>query len=81
VPNAEFDTWFGLFAPAKTPRAIVERLHAETMKAVETPEVKERLAKIGAEPTRMSLDEFDAQLKREFVENEKLVKTIGIKLE
>jgi tripartite-type tricarboxylate transporter receptor subunit TctC len=81
VPGAESDTWFGMFAPAKTPREVVVRLHAEVEKAVATPEVQERLARIGAEPVSMSLQDMDAMLKREFAENEQLVKTIGIKLE
>ncbi len=81
VPNAESDTWFGVFAPAKTPKAILTRLHAETLKAVDDPEVKERLAKIGAEPVKMSMEDFDAQVRREIADHEKIVKTLGLKVE
>ena len=79
VPNAESAAWFGLFAPARTPRDVVTRLHAEVAKALATPEARERLSNIGADPRPMGVDEFDALLKREFVDNENLVKAAGIK--
>jgi tripartite-type tricarboxylate transporter receptor subunit TctC len=47
-----------LFLPAKTPRAIVERLHDEAAKALEAPEVKARFAKLGVEPMPMTLEQF-----------------------
>ncbi len=43
-PNSDYVLWFGMFVPAKTPRAIVDRLHAETMKALETPALRDKLA-------------------------------------
>jgi tripartite-type tricarboxylate transporter receptor subunit TctC len=47
-----------LALPAKTPRAIVDRLHAETQKALAVPAVQERLATFGVEPMPMTVDEF-----------------------
>jgi len=81
VPGAESDTWFGIFAPAKTPRSVVEKLHAEIAKATASPEVQERLTKMGAERAVVGLDEFNAMLNREFTENEQLIKKIGVKIE
>ena len=43
-PNSDYMLWFGMFVPAKTPRAIVDRLHLETIKALETPGLRDRLA-------------------------------------
>ena len=48
--DAEYPTWFGLFLPAKTPREIVDRLHRETLKALQEPKVKDKLASLGVEP-------------------------------
>ena len=47
-PDSDFDFWIGLFLPARTPRAIVEKLGRETVKALQTPAVQDRLATLGA---------------------------------
>jgi tripartite-type tricarboxylate transporter receptor subunit TctC len=57
-PNAEFRFWVGLSAPAKTPRAIIDKLHDATEKALQIPELQEKLAKLGVEPEQMSVDRF-----------------------
>ena len=57
-PNAEFRFWVGLSAPAKTPRAIIDKLHDATEKALQDPALQEKLAKLGVEPELMSVDEF-----------------------
>ena len=79
-PNSEYNFWMGMFAPAKTPPAIVARLNAETVKALNSPAVIERLAKSGAEPMPMTLAEFDAFVKKEIDINAALVKAAGIKI-
>lgn len=56
--DAQYLFWGGLAVPAKTPRAIVDRLHAETQKALAVPAVKERLATLGVQPMPMTADEF-----------------------
>jgi tripartite-type tricarboxylate transporter receptor subunit TctC len=81
VPNGDYSLWFGMFVPAKTPRDVVNRLNRETVKVLAMPDTKERFAKIGAEPYAMTVDEFAALLRREFVENERLIKAAGIKTE
>jgi len=81
LPNAGSVTWFGMFAPARTPAAIVARLNAEVNKIGLTAENRDRLAALGADPTTMSLAEVDALLKREFADNEQIVKVTGIKIE
>jgi tripartite-type tricarboxylate transporter receptor subunit TctC len=57
-PDAQYLFWGGLAYPAKTPRAIVDRLHAETQKALAVPVVQDRLATFGVEPMPMTVDEF-----------------------
>jgi tripartite-type tricarboxylate transporter receptor subunit TctC len=65
IPNSQYDFWLGMFAPAATPRDIVERLHAEVEKALADPGVKEKLARLGADPMTMKPAEFEAFVKRE----------------
>jgi tripartite-type tricarboxylate transporter receptor subunit TctC len=77
-PDSDYNFWVGLFAPAKTPRDIVNRLYKETMAAVQVPEVKERLARLGAEPLTMPPDQFDAYVRQELKTNAVLVKEAGI---
>jgi tripartite-type tricarboxylate transporter receptor subunit TctC len=59
-PGAEFNFWVGLLAPAGTPRPIIDKLNAELTKIIDTPEMKDRLAKLGAESMPMSPEKFDA---------------------
>ena len=77
--DAEYPTWFGLFLPAKTPREIVDRLHRETLKALQEPKVKDKLASLGVEPMILTPSAFGAHVEREIAENATLVRTIGLK--
>jgi tripartite-type tricarboxylate transporter receptor subunit TctC len=66
LPGFVFDFWIGLLAPAKTPRAIVNKLNVEVGKALAQPEVKERMAKLGAESMPMTPEQFDAYIRDEY---------------
>ena len=77
--GSAYNYWAGLLAPAGTPPAVIERLNKELVAVLALPEVKERLAKIGADPSPISPAEFDALIVRELVENGELVKAAGIK--
>jgi tripartite-type tricarboxylate transporter receptor subunit TctC len=79
-PDSDYNYWMGMLAPSKTPRAIVDKLHAETMKALKTPNVAEKFAAQGIEPMPLSPAEFDALVKREIEANKALVKATGIKV-
>src|SRR3954469_46702 len=59
-PGGEFDFWLGMIAPSKTPHDTLGELNAAVNRALALPEVKERLAKLGAEPMTMSPERFDA---------------------
>ncbi|WP_431095909.1 Bug family tripartite tricarboxylate transporter substrate binding protein [Polaromonas aquatica] len=78
VPGSEFNFWIGMMAPAKTPRDIVNRLHDEVVKALNTPEVKERFAALGADAWTLSPEQFDAYIKEEIKSNAVLVKAAGL---
>jgi tripartite-type tricarboxylate transporter receptor subunit TctC len=71
----------GLWAPKGTPRAIVKRLHDETMKALEQPKVKEMLANVSAIPGTMGADEFGRYLAKDTREWGEVVKASGVKVE
>lgn len=78
VPGSEFNFWIGMMAPAKTPKAIVNRLHDEVVKALATPEVKERFLKLGADAWTLKPEAFDAYIREEIKSNAALVKAAGL---
>jgi tripartite-type tricarboxylate transporter receptor subunit TctC len=77
--NAEYPIWFGLFLPAKTPRDIVDKLHRETLKALQAPKVREKLATLGLDPMVMTPNDFAAHVEGDIAVNAALVKAAGIK--
>ena len=79
VANAEYPIWFGLFLPAKTPREIVEKLHGETVKALQASKVREKLAALGIDQMPMSPSDFAAHVHREIAANANLVHEAGLK--
>jgi tripartite-type tricarboxylate transporter receptor subunit TctC len=78
-PNSDYTFWFALFAPGKTPRPIVERLHQEVMKALDTTSVKTRLAQNGVQPLMMTPAELDNLVATEIKDNIELIKSLGLK--
>ena len=77
--DSDYTFWNGMLVPAKTPRAIVERLYRETQKALVLPNVQEKFAPQGIDPMPLSPTEFDALIKREIAINLALVKAADIK--
>ncbi|MGM9486140.1 Bug family tripartite tricarboxylate transporter substrate binding protein [Ideonella sp. YS5] len=69
--------WYGLFAPAGTPRALVAQLQAEVAKAVEAPEVKEKLAGVGCEPFKSTPEQFASLIREELPRWARIVKESG----
>ena len=78
VPGSEFNFWIGMMVPGKTPKDIVNRLHDEVVKALATPEVKERFVTLGADAWTMRPDQFDAYIRDEIKSNAVLVKAAGL---
>ena len=81
VPGFEAANWFGMFAPAKTPKAIVARLNAAVVKVVHTPEIRSQFEALGADPVGSSAEEFAAFVRRESERYAKVVKVSGAKLD
>jgi len=79
--DAEYPIWFGIFLPAKTPRALVDKLHAETLATLQTPNLQAKLSTLGVDPLVMTPSEFDEYVRTEIAMNAKLVKAIGIKVD
>ena len=81
VPGYEHSSWVGVLAPAKTPRAVIEKLHVEIVKIVHSPEAKKLFLRDGLEPVGDSPAEFAAIIKAEMAKWQKLVKSAGIPVE
>ena len=78
LPDAAYDFWGGIFVPAKTPPEVITKLHNETAKALEVPEVRERLAKTATEPMPMSTAQFTKYFQDDVASTVKLAKDVGI---
>jgi tripartite-type tricarboxylate transporter receptor subunit TctC len=78
-PGGESTFWLALRAPAKTPRAIVEKVNAEVQRSLGAADVKERLAKLGTEPMAMTPAQSDAFIAREYTELGKIMVDAGLK--
>ena len=79
LKDADSTIWFGVFVPAKTPRDIVEKLHAAGEKVLTDPATQASLKKLGVEPMPMTPAEMDDLVKRETAANQELIKAAGIK--
>jgi len=71
--------WFGIFLPARTPRAIVDKLADAVRKTMEQPALRERFAGLDVTPMPMTPQEFDALVRRDIVANAALAKAAGLK--
>jgi tripartite-type tricarboxylate transporter receptor subunit TctC len=81
LPDYEVDSWCALFAPAKTPAAIVARMHKEIARVVQLPEVKQKLIEQGADPVGSSPEELDRVVKSELKSWAAVIRDAGIKPE
>src|SRR6202162_878916 len=77
-PNSTYRFWIGVFAPAKTPSDIVNKLNTEIQKALQVPAVREKLATLGVQPMSMTAEQFDKFAKDELAINAELAKAAGI---
>jgi tripartite-type tricarboxylate transporter receptor subunit TctC len=79
-PQGYDNFWVGLFAPAQTPRLIINRLNDEVVSALRLPAVADRLATLGTVPVPTSPEAFDALFRAQIDENAKLIKEVGIEV-
>jgi tripartite-type tricarboxylate transporter receptor subunit TctC len=80
-PNSEYNFWFGMFAPAKTPPAIVQRFYEAIAAALQDADVRDKLTKLGVQPMPMTPSQFDVYIAKELEQNAELVKAGGLKPE
>ncbi len=78
LPGFETSQWFGILAPARTPRLVIDRLYQALKRGSNIPEVKERLTAEGVEVVNQTPEEFAAVIKRELVQWAKVIKAAGI---
>jgi len=79
LPGFAVTSWFGVAAPAKTPRPIVDRLHSEIVRALNTPDLRERMQAMGADPGGITPEEYTAFVQNEIVKWGKVIKAAGIR--
>jgi tripartite-type tricarboxylate transporter receptor subunit TctC len=81
LPDFDVSTWFGVFAPAGTPPAIVARLNTALTAALRSSEMRERLARMGAEPAPGTPEQFSELLRSELAKYQKIVKFSGARVD
>ncbi len=79
VPGSDYTLWVGMIAPSATPPALIKKLHDETLKALASPETRERLSKLGADPFPMSPEAFNAYIKTEMDTAARIAKVANLK--
>jgi tripartite-type tricarboxylate transporter receptor subunit TctC len=79
LPDAEYNFWVGAFAPAKTPKPIVDRLNREIVAALKVKTVADKVVALGGEPAPMTPTEFDKFVRKEIAINAEIVKASGYK--
>jgi tripartite-type tricarboxylate transporter receptor subunit TctC len=81
LPGFDYNLWVGMFAPAGTPADVVAKIAGDTAKALQSPEVKERLAALGAEPMPMTPAEFAKFVNGEIEDSGKVIRAANIKVQ
>ncbi len=79
VPGYQASNWYGFAAPAKTPRALIDKLNREFARIMASPEVRERLLNVGMEPATTTPEKYTEFVKAEIVKWTRVVKNAGIK--
>jgi tripartite-type tricarboxylate transporter receptor subunit TctC len=80
-PGYEMNTWYGFAAPAGTPRAIIDRVQAETVRVAKLPDVIERMKTLGADLYTNTPEQFAAYVERDFRRVSAAVKAAGLRLD
>ncbi len=81
LPGYETSIWFGLLGPAGMPREVTNRLHAETVKILQSADLRERFATLGADPIADSVEDFAATMRKDTSRWAEFAKKTGMKLE
>jgi tripartite-type tricarboxylate transporter receptor subunit TctC len=78
IPTYQSFGWFGMLAPAKTPKVIITRLHAATVRAVSAPDIGQKFLQLGVDPVHNTPDEFGRFIADQLVRYKSAVKELGI---
>ncbi len=81
LPGVEMTTWYGLFVTAGTPKAVVDRLYAETTKALQLLDVQKRLLGLGGEPGTLTQEQFGAMVRSDYERFGRLIKDANVKMD
>lgn len=81
LPGYTLTNWFGLLAPAATPREVVSKIHADSVKALKEPDINKKIADLGADVVGNSPEEFGAALRAESAQRAEIIKTANIRAE
>jgi len=79
MPGFDIPTWFGLFAPAATPREVITKVHGDFVKALGASDVKARLIPEGAEPSPMTPEQFGQFVRSETAKYAQIIRDSNIK--
>lgn len=79
LAGSDYTLWVGMIVPSATPAAVVKKLHEEALKALASPELKERMTKLGADPFPQSPDAFNAYIRTEMASAARIVKAANLK--
>jgi tripartite-type tricarboxylate transporter receptor subunit TctC len=81
IPGYKWEFWYGLLAPAKTPKPVIQKIYAEVKRILDMPEVKERFSDLGTVAISSTPEQFDKMIAAEIIEFARLAKASGIKPE
>ena len=81
LPGYEFNNWYGIMAPASTPRSIIELINTEVHRSLALPEVRERFSGLGADPTPSTPEKFAAVMKADAEKWGRIIKQAGVRAE
>jgi tripartite-type tricarboxylate transporter receptor subunit TctC len=79
VPGYQAVIWSGMLAPAKTPRAIIDRLHGEVVRIVQSPDFKQRLIQLGSDPVGSTPEQWQQFIKDEIAKWTKIARIAGVR--
>lgn len=79
LPHSDYTLWVGMIVPSATPAAVVHKLNEEALKALNSPELKDRMAKLGADPFPTTPEAFNAYIRSEMEVAARIVKVAGLK--
>ena len=81
LPGVEMTTWYGLFVTAGTPKDVVNRIYAETIKVLQLPDVQKRLIALGGEPGKVTQEQFAVLVRSDYERFGRLIKDANVKIE